>query len=654
MSKVIDIDKLVEPIALLYADLDTQLFLNIISRMKIDVEDAGSEAWLRNKINQAPAVSRANGKIINKYNKLIVPEMQKVIRSINTTGESTQSITAILNSFRKYSNNMLSFTSSQALESSNSEYLRISNNAFLEVSTGLRTFEQSITRATKELADKGINVLSYSSGKTINIRSGVAREITTQTAINARDIQDAYADDFGLTLFEVSSHAGARAGCYPYQGKIYDESGKSGTVEDIDGRKFKYDSSGRTSIGEPAGLFGINCTHMKYYIEDGAFSKTFDLYKKEENDIIYEYDQSVRRMENSIEKEKRRLEGFEQSNNIDEAKTSRERLKEKRKKLREYKKENLPKMEKLAKEGLIDIPEPKPKAKPKPKKKVEPKPKEKSIKDKMKEKYDDKYFGNEDIRSAFFEVVDDAPEEMLEFTYKYLEKGVEKFQPTRKSVSHYLALNKSVNFDKDDMKALSDKTSKLYARSRNTVVHEIGHGLDKGIVADKEGVYTWQLYSELEGELNNKVQESIDKFDKKYKAYKKKTTRIKNPKTLERIEKEREEAKKYIFELQGRVRGDLIASKTEYIDGKYKNIGNKKYAGLSDIVGAITKNKMHGGFTHDLSYWKDKGNQEAEIFADLYELNMNNNTEALEVIDKYFDGLNKVFLKVIKESIKND
>ena len=354
MSNVIDIDKLVEPIALLYADLDTQLFLNIISRMDIDVEDAGSEEWLRNKINDAPAVSRASGKIINKYNKLIVPEMQKVIRSINTTGKTTESITSILNSFKKYANNMLSFTSSGALESSNSEYLRISNNAFLEVSTGLRTFEQSITRATKQLADRGLDVLSYSSGKTINIRSGVAREIRTQTAINARDVQDAYANDFGLTLFEVSSHAGARPGCYPYQGNIYDEGGNSGTVEDIEGRKFKYDSVNRTTIGEPAGLFGINCTHMKYYIEDGLFEKTFDLYTKEGNDTIYAYDQSVRRMENDIEKEKRRFEGLEAINNTEEAKKSSERLKEKRKKLREYKKENLPKMEKIAKESLIE------------------------------------------------------------------------------------------------------------------------------------------------------------------------------------------------------------------------------------------------------------------------------------------------------------
>ena len=109
-----------------------------------------------------------------------------------------------------------------------------------------------------------------------------------------------------------------------------------------------------TSIGEPAGLFGNNCTHMKYYIEDGAFAKTFNLYRKKENDIIYAYDQKVKYMENEIQKEKRRLEGFEKSNNKQEEIISKQRLKEKRKKLREFKKENLPKMERLAKESIID------------------------------------------------------------------------------------------------------------------------------------------------------------------------------------------------------------------------------------------------------------------------------------------------------------
>ena len=322
MSNTIDIDKLIEPIAVLYNELDTQLMLSILSEMDVTIDNGGSDEWLEEKLTKATKVNRNNAKIISSFNRAIIPAMNKVILEINTTGVTTPSITQIINSFKRYTSAFLSYTNSQALQSSNSEYLRVVNTAFLDVSTGLRTFDQSVTRASKELADKGIDILSYSSGKTINIRSGVAREIRTQTANTARSVQDAYAVDFGLTLFEISSHAGARPKCFPYQGRIYDEGGNNGEIKDIKGKTYKYNSVGSTSIGEPAGMFGINCTHMKYYIEDGKFTKSFSLYKKEGNDIIYAYDQKVNYYNNEIEKEKRRLQGFEETNNKEQEKIS--------------------------------------------------------------------------------------------------------------------------------------------------------------------------------------------------------------------------------------------------------------------------------------------------------------------------------------------
>lgn len=320
--------------------------------MDINIDDGGSEEWLEEKIAETKVVEKANGKVINKYNKLIVPEMARVISKINSTGETTQSITNIINSFKRESTKFLNYTNTECLQSANSKYREIVNTAYLDVETGLRTFEQSVTRATKQLADEGFKIQSYASGNTINVRSGVARNIKTQTAKTARDIQDSYAQDFNLSLFEVSSHAGARPLCYPFQGRIINENGGDGTVKDINGKTYKYVGASNTTIGEKAGLFGINCTHMKYYIQAGAFTKTFDVYKKKENDIIYAYDQKVNYYKNEIEKEKRRLEGFEKSNNKQEAKKSQERLKEKRKKLREFKKENLPKMQKLSQQAI--------------------------------------------------------------------------------------------------------------------------------------------------------------------------------------------------------------------------------------------------------------------------------------------------------------
>lgn len=352
MSNILDIDALVEPLAVLYNALDTELFLSIISELDIDIDDGGNEEWLQDKIRQAKTVEKANSTIIQKYTRLIIPHMNKIAKEINTTKKTTQSITSIINSFKRDATRFINYTNTTCLQSSNAKYLEIVNTAYLDVETGLRTFEQSVTRATKLLADEGIKIQSYESDSIINVRSGVARNIRTQTAKSARDIQDSYARDFNLSLFEVSSHAGARPLCYPWQGKIIDENNNNGTTKDINDKSYKYYSASSTTIGEPAGLFGINCTHMKYYIEDGLFSKTFEIYNKKENDIIYSYDQKVNYYKNEIEKEKRRLEGFKQTNNSEQEKISQQRLKEKRKKLREFKKENLPKMEKLAQQAI--------------------------------------------------------------------------------------------------------------------------------------------------------------------------------------------------------------------------------------------------------------------------------------------------------------
>lgn len=353
MSKILDIDSLVEPLSILYDALDTELFLSIVSELNIDIDDGGSELWLQDKINRAKIVERANAKTIQKYTQLIIPQLNKIAKEVNSTGITSNTITGVTNSFKREATKFVNYTNTTALQSTNLKYLETVNTAYLDVETGLRTFEQSVTRATKILADEGIKIQSYDSGAIINVRSGVARNIRTQTAKSARDIQDSYAEEFDLSLFEVSSHAGARPKCFPDQGLIFDENGNNGEVKDVNGKTYKYKSINSSSIGAPAGLFGINCTHMKYYIDAGAFTKTFNLYRQKENDIIYAYDQKVNYMKNEVEKEKRRFQGFEKSNNKQEKIISNLRLKEKRKKLRDFKGENLPKMEKLAKEGVI-------------------------------------------------------------------------------------------------------------------------------------------------------------------------------------------------------------------------------------------------------------------------------------------------------------
>ena len=82
MSNILDIDALVEPLAILYNALDTELFLSIISELDIDIDDGGTEEWLQEKISKAKIVEKANATTIQKYTRLIIPEMNKIYKAI--------------------------------------------------------------------------------------------------------------------------------------------------------------------------------------------------------------------------------------------------------------------------------------------------------------------------------------------------------------------------------------------------------------------------------------------------------------------------------------------------------------------------------------------------------------------------------------------
>ena len=105
------------------------------------------------------------------------------------------------------------------------------------------------------------------------------------------------ARDAGLDLVEVDSHAGARPGCEPYQGKVYSLSGNT------EG----YDKLSETSYGDLDGLFGINCGHNMYPYQPGT-ERTYKPYPKSENEETYKNSQRQRYLERQIRAAKRQRE----------------------------------------------------------------------------------------------------------------------------------------------------------------------------------------------------------------------------------------------------------------------------------------------------------------------------------------------------------
>jgi hypothetical protein len=115
------------------------------------------------------------------------------------------------------------------------------------------------------------------------------------------------AGQYGADLYQVSSHNGARPLCYPWQGKVISRSGASGETEDLNGNKIRVYAQGETSIGQAAGLFGVNCRHYPM-----AFIPKFSTLKgrpqdPKENAEAYELSQQQRGLERKLREENRDL-----------------------------------------------------------------------------------------------------------------------------------------------------------------------------------------------------------------------------------------------------------------------------------------------------------------------------------------------------------
>lgn len=191
----------------------------------------------------------------------------------------------------------------------------ILNDATMDLVTSQKTFTEAVGHAVKGLADAGINAFVDKAGREWSPEGYVSMDLRTTSAQTARKVVEAQGRDYGLDVILVSSHAGARPKCEPYQGRCYSMSGRSGTIRDAHGQEWEFDSIYNTSYGEPDGLFGINCGHTFRYIEEGAFINREDMIEtaeqKKENDRIYKQSQEQRAIEREIRGYKREAELYE-------------------------------------------------------------------------------------------------------------------------------------------------------------------------------------------------------------------------------------------------------------------------------------------------------------------------------------------------------
>ncbi|MBQ1804807.1 MAG: hypothetical protein II010_02795 [Oscillospiraceae bacterium] len=177
-----------------------------------------------------------------------------------------------------------------------------------EVVTGATSWNQAVRDGVRKMVDNGLTGFVDHGGHRWSPEAYVAMDTRTTMFNTARAAVAERAEQYGANLYQVSSHAGARPLCYPWQGKVISRDDWSGEVEDLDGNKVHVYAQSETSYGEPAGLFGINCKHYPMTFIPGFSTLKGEPQDPEENAKTYAESQQQRALERKLREEKRDLE----------------------------------------------------------------------------------------------------------------------------------------------------------------------------------------------------------------------------------------------------------------------------------------------------------------------------------------------------------
>ena len=371
-----------EPIEQLYADMTDELLLNIAKHLS-----RSTSTWTAlheiETLADMGQLTEENIKIINSYVKRMpqeikgamnesrleaLGEIENLLQEAADKGYLTQPVTDstvnVVQSLSEQAAQQLNLVNQTMLNSSLEAYQngvyeirQEYNNTVLKtveteqqaqfaqqeidlsagkVAAGTETRNQAVRKALINLNTAGI--VGYYD-KLDRAWTGEAYvNMCVRTTVHNTYIQSVKdrQQDYGSDVFQVSSHAGARPLCYPYQGKLYSWSGNSGKITLGDGRAYEFKSIAETSYGEPAGLFGINCGHVPYPMIAGVSEKvTENIPNEAENTKEYQESQEQRALERRIRQAKR---GVELLGNLATDK-DREKIKDAQAEMRQFIKE---------------------------------------------------------------------------------------------------------------------------------------------------------------------------------------------------------------------------------------------------------------------------------------------------------------------------
>ena len=339
------IQEIADPVEGIYINCVNELMVNIGKHITSPTW-THTASWEIQKLSEMGQLTKENAEIINKWIKQIPPAMRSTMEATRAAAldrleqqmENAVKDGAIqppladstVQVFKDYADQAvekMNMVNTTMLQSTLAQYQRAIalteeivqqaentqatlNEAAGSVLSGVETRTKAMQRAIKKIGDEGLTGFYDRAGRSWTPEAYVNMVIRTTVHNTAIQATQNRMQDYGTDVFQISSHAGARPLCYPFQGWFCSWSNRSGEIELGDGSIVSYHALNETSYGQPAGIFGINCGHYPipiiegYTIPHGADN----IQPEEENDKAYALSQEQRALERQIRAAKRVVE----------------------------------------------------------------------------------------------------------------------------------------------------------------------------------------------------------------------------------------------------------------------------------------------------------------------------------------------------------
>lgn len=309
-----EILELSEPVEQVYTDVVTELIANICRHLG-EGKELSTKQWEIKKLSELDAltnesikiIQNASGKSRAEIKRAIaeamgvgVRDVEKVLKGaeragaiagIGFTAEQSDALKNLLSNLVNQAEDRANLVNTVMLNSTRNRYVWAVNNTATEeqkliekllsarnaeelerqlgkvqtalnvatssVEVGSESRVQALSRTVKQLAQEGITGYIDAGGHHWSPEAYINMDIRTTVHNAAIQAQRTRAGEYGVETFQISSHAGARPLCAPYQGWLCTwDSGGGETVLDGYGSSHEVHSIYDTSYGEPAGIFG--------------------------------------------------------------------------------------------------------------------------------------------------------------------------------------------------------------------------------------------------------------------------------------------------------------------------------------------------------------------------------------------------------------